>query len=67
MEPAGLYRFAIGVLVGAFRRWWWARWGLGFGPGLRDWSTVFVSEGDPVDLIGIAGNSELASVMMRTQ
>ena len=41
--------------------------GLGFGPGLCDWSTVFVSEGDPVDLIGSAGNSELASVMMRTQ
>jgi hypothetical protein len=71
VEPAVLYGFAVGVFPCAFRRWWWARWGLGFGPGLRDWSAVFVGERHPINLVGVTGDSEFAlvmqTVMMRTQ
>ena len=63
VEPAVLYGFAVGVFVGAFRFWWWARWGLGFGPGLCDWSSVFVGECDSVNLVGVTGDSEFAIVV----
>ena len=63
VEPAGLYGFAVGVFPCAFRFRWWARWGLGFGPGLCDWSAVFVGEGDPVVLVGVSGDSEFAFVV----
>jgi hypothetical protein len=63
VEPASLYGFAGGMFVGAGRFWWWARWGLGFSPGLRDWAAVLVGEGHSVELVGVTGDLEFAFVM----
>jgi hypothetical protein len=63
VEPAGLDGFTVGVLIFAFRRRWRARWGLGFSPGLSDRVAVFVGELHPIDLIGVAADSELASMV----